>query len=321
MAGNTNEQRILAALRDRPGLDDDELSVATGVRPRQQVNQLCRWLESRGFVRREIGFRGKIVNFLQHKTEAKHSSDAGRPATPHGVSLKDRPRHARPEQSVPRSFQCNPKTTLFVFPCSGAKDRQRSLRLQGPSILDQLPPVLRERLAEARRQVVARVHIDETSLIAAWQRYTGSLYQASRDAMETALDRGVHMIIVSGGYGLVLAAEPIGYYQAVFKASWWPGGVLEEALIEYLRQHKLRTLCAIASASTGYARLLRRVNWQLAGLDSAVLITPEETTGAMVKSPRAQGEALSRLLRGEIDLKWTSSDGLRLKCSSLIQCK
>lgn len=126
------------------------------------------------------------------------------------------------------------------------------------------------------------------------------------------------MIIVSGGYGLVLAAEPIGYYQSVFKTSWWPGGVLEEALIEYLRQHKLRALCAIASASTGYARLPRRANWQLAGLESAVLLTPEETTGAMVKSPRAQGEALSRLLHGEIDVDWTSSHGLRLKCSSLI---
>ena len=318
MAGNTNEQRILAALRDRPGLDDDELSVAAGVRPRQQVNQLCRWLESRGFVRREIGYRGKIVNFLQHKTEAEHSGDAGPPSTPRGAPLRRRHRRAPLEQSAPFSFKCDPKTTLFVFPCSGSKDQQQGLRLQGPSILDQLPPVLRERLADARIQIRARAHIDETSLIPAWQRYNGSLYQASRDAIESALDRGVHMIIVSGGYGLVLAAEPIGYYEAVFKTSWWPARLLDEVLIEYLRQHKLRALCAIASASTGYARLLRRVNWHLAGLESAVLLTPEETTGAMVKSPRAQGEALSRLLHGEIDVDWTSSDGLRLKCSSLI---
>jgi cytoplasmic iron level regulating protein YaaA (DUF328/UPF0246 family) len=69
--------------------------------------------------------------------------------------------------------------------------------------------MLSQRLAE---KIHARAHIDETSLIPAWQRYTGSLYQASRDAMETARERGVHMIIVSGGYGLVLAAEPIGYY-------------------------------------------------------------------------------------------------------------
>ena len=126
------------------------------------------------------------------------------------------------------------------------------------------------------------------------------------------------MIIVSGGYGLVLAAEPIGYYEAVFKNSWWPDRLLDEVLIEYLRRHKLRALRAVASATTGYARLLRRVNWRLAGVESAMLLTPEETTGAMVKSPRAQGEALSGLLRGEIDTDWTSSDGLHLTCTSLI---
>jgi hypothetical protein len=152
----------------------------------------------------------------------------------------------------------------------------------------------------------------------AWQRHSGSLYQASRDAIATALDAGVHMIIVSGGYGLVLAAEPIGYYEAVFKNSWWPDRLLDEVLIEYLRRHKLRALRAVASATTGYARLLRRVNWRLAGVESAMLLTPEETTGAMVKSPRAQGEALSGLLRGEIDTDWTSSDGLHLACTSLI---
>lgn len=317
MARDTNEQRILAALRERPGLDDDELSVAAGVRPRQQVNQLCRWLESRGVLRRKIGSRGKIVNFLQDRTEAKPSGDAERPATPQGTSLKGAPRHVRPEQPL-GTFECDPRSTLFVFPCSGAKAHQQGSRLKGPSILDQLPPVLREKLAEARRQVGARVHIDETSLIPAWQRYTGSLYQASRDAIETALDRGVHMIIVSGGYGLVLAAEPIGYYEAVFKNSWWPRRLLDEVLIEYLRHHKLRTLCAIASASTGYAKLLRRVSWHEAELESALLLTPEETTGAMVKSPRAQGEALSAVLRGEMDRTWVSSDGLPLTYTRLV---
>ena len=38
----------------------------------------------------------------------------------------------------------------------------------------------------------------------------------------------------------------------IFKTSWRPARLLDEVLIEYLRQHKLRALCAIASASTGY---------------------------------------------------------------------
>jgi hypothetical protein len=98
----------------------------------------------------------------------------------------------------------------------------------------------------------------------------------------------------------------------VFKASWWPGRVLEDVLLEFLRRHGLHAVRAITSATTEYARFLRQVDWRSTGLEDAWLLTPEETTGAMVKSPRAQGEALSILLRGRLDGDWLSSDGLRL---------
>ena len=319
MTASTNEQRIIAALRHRSGLDDDELSVAAGVRPRQQVNQICRWLASRGLVRREKGPRGKIVNFLQDQTAFERAGKASLRATALRAPVRHHHRHLQKERTAPHSFQCDPGTTLFVFPCSGSKDQRQRVQIKGPSILDQLPPVLSQKLAEARKQIRTRAHVDETSLIPAWQRYTGSLYQAGGDAIEAALKAGVHMIIVSGGYGLVLAAEPIGYYKAVYKYSWWPDHLLEEVLVEYLRRHhRLRAVCAIASSTTEYAKLLRRVNWHSAGLESAVLFTPEETLGAMVKSPKAQGEALSGLLRGKIDMNWVSSDGLHLTCTSLI---
>ena len=43
-----NTDRIAYMLRRQPGLDDDELSYLTGVRPCQQVNRICRLLESQG---------------------------------------------------------------------------------------------------------------------------------------------------------------------------------------------------------------------------------------------------------------------------------
>src|SRR5690242_5799342 len=101
MTGNSNEQRILAALRDRPGLDDDELSVAAEVRPRQQVNLICRRLESRGLVRRRTGARGKIVNFSQDKIDAEHGSGSERQATALEVPLR---RQLRSVRGAPRSF-------------------------------------------------------------------------------------------------------------------------------------------------------------------------------------------------------------------------
>jgi len=318
MTRTTNEERIIARLLDRPGLDDDELSKATGISPRQQVNQICRRLESRGLVRREPGAHGKIVNFLQSSGEFS-SSAPSREATVPGAPLEQiRRSHVQHEHAVPRAIECDPGTTLFIFPCSGSKERRQDMRTQGPSILDQLPPLLGQRLADARTRIRARAHMDETSMIPAWERYTGSLYQAGRDAIEAALESGVHIIIVSGGYGLVLAAEPIGYYEAVFRNSWWPNRVLDEVILDYLRRHRLRAVCAVASATTEYAKLLRRVNWHSVELENAVLLSPEETTGAMVKSPRAQGEAVSMLLQGGLAMNWQSSDGLRLTSTRLV---
>lgn len=56
---------MLAALRLSPTpLDDDQLSERTGIRPRQQVNQICRGLQCAGVVRRYVGPDGKLVNEL-----------------------------------------------------------------------------------------------------------------------------------------------------------------------------------------------------------------------------------------------------------------
>ncbi len=63
-AGLTNEEKIVAHLRAVPaGADDDELSSRLGIRPRQQVNQICRRLQARGVVTRQKDpVRGKSVN-------------------------------------------------------------------------------------------------------------------------------------------------------------------------------------------------------------------------------------------------------------------
>jgi hypothetical protein len=60
----TIQDRILAYLMKHPdGVDDDTLTVALGLRQRQQANQRCRRLEQFGIVlRRPID--GKIRNFL-----------------------------------------------------------------------------------------------------------------------------------------------------------------------------------------------------------------------------------------------------------------
>src|SRR6185312_13440771 len=60
----TNLERVMASLSRWPGQDDDRLSKSSGVKPRQQVNQICRSLEEVGRLTRRVGPEGKIINRL-----------------------------------------------------------------------------------------------------------------------------------------------------------------------------------------------------------------------------------------------------------------
>ena len=64
----TNREEVFDLIQDHPeGLDDDDISEMTGIRPRQQVQQLCNQLASTKRIRREsvekTGKRRKIHNF------------------------------------------------------------------------------------------------------------------------------------------------------------------------------------------------------------------------------------------------------------------
>jgi hypothetical protein len=208
-------------------------------------------------------------------------------------------------------------STLFIIPCSSAKVSPLAAQETGPSLLKILPPALAQRLRDARDAMRVPAHVDETTLLPAWKRYSGTLYQSAVRALADAADLRLNVLIVSGGYGLVLADEPIGYYDALFRLSSWPRGLLEEILIDYAQNRKLRTVRAIASSTGDYRKLLARVGWAAAGVDDALLLSPRAGPGAMVLSPRAQGEALAALLQGSVSASWLSSDGLRLDIQRL----
>jgi len=64
----TNKEEVFDLIQGHPeGLDDDDISELTGIRPRQQVQQLCNQLASTKRIRREsvekTGKRRKIHNF------------------------------------------------------------------------------------------------------------------------------------------------------------------------------------------------------------------------------------------------------------------
>ena len=43
-------------------------------------------------------------------------------------------------------------------------------------------------------------------------------------------------MIISGGYGIARADEPIGWYDKILQLADWPAGLLESALISEVRR-------------------------------------------------------------------------------------
>jgi hypothetical protein len=211
--------------------------------------------------------------------------------------------------SLPRQLS---QDTLLVIPCSGAKQRG-SKPANAVSILSEVDSALATKLSTARAALRARAQVDETTLMPAYLRYAGQLYEHASKSIGAAVAAGQRVLVVSGGYGLLLADEPIGMYEKRFSLSDWPSGLLEECFLDYARRTSIRSVIAVVSRTTDYARVIRRVNWRGAGL-AATLVSPvAHGGGAMVKVPRAQGQAVAALISPGLHQGWQSSDSLSLK--------
>jgi hypothetical protein len=208
--------------------------------------------------------------------------------------------------------------SLMIVPCSGGKRSGGSATVQGPSTLDVLPSDLGSALRNARNRLAASANLDESLLLPAWRRYTGNFYKASGASLADAVVGNVPVVIISGGYGVVLADEPIGMYGQRFSLSDWPSGLLERCLLALAKHFGVTQVVSFCAHTTGYSKLLRRVPWRTGGID-AIAISPylEHAGGAQVFVPRASGEALSAFLAGRLTAGWRSSDGVPIRTERL----
>ena len=201
---------------------------------------------------------------------------------------------------------------LLIIPCSAKKARFDNVRETGPQISHYLPADLTDQLDRARARVREGARVDERTLVPAWQRYDGYFYTAAREALSAAIRMGVHVLIVSGGYGVLLADELIGDYSARFDLTCWPEDLLEKVIASYARHHRLKHMRAFLSASSDDRKLVERVHWRAAGVDDAVLLIPKflQQGDARIVVPRTQGQAMEAFIKGELKQGWRSSDGL-----------
>lgn len=324
----TNKERIIKLLHRQPGLDDDEISELTGIKPRQQVNQICRHFAKLGKLKRSQGPKGKIVNQLVNDNPLQVPSAAVKTTSSEALTRwQSRPTTTSQtvshleEDSIATLEPKHLRDTLLIIPCCKKKLPFPDVHETGPRIAHHLTTDdLAARLYLAREAVRECALVDEKTLVSAWRRYDGYLYRAKgvKKTLSQAAEQGLHVLILSGGYGVLLADEPIGLYEAQLNAGCWPENLLEEVIASYARYHRLKYMRAFVSKSGDYRPLVKRVNWSEAGVDDAVLLVPECAGGsAMIKVPRAQGEAMVALVKGELNEGWRSSDGLALICKRL----
>jgi hypothetical protein len=149
-----------------------------------------------------------------------------------------------------------------------------------------------EAIRAARARVLAGAAVDAGLLMPAWQRYQGGFYRSARPALSEAASAG-KMVIISGGYGVACAQEPIGWYNKALRLADWPPGLLETALTGQARQAGADTVVAFVSQTGAYAQLLRRTPWRDAGLRACLVTITGVSGGAMAEVPRRLGLAFA----------------------------
>lgn len=289
----TNADRIMAALKAAPGSSDGELRTRTGIEPHQQVNQICRRLASEGRLRRERRPDGTLGNYASG--EATYVATAG----------------SSTRNTMPTDAAIAPSasSTLAVLPCSAAKRSGGVLTYAGPSIVDLLSESTARALIEFRARLGVAARLDERRWLPAQDRYEGTLYRSTA-RLGTA---DVPVAILSGGYGLLLATEPIGWYDHRFSIGDWPRGLLEACLDEVTAALGVTSAISFCGRSTGYAELMRRFG-RSAQMDVvSVSADLAGRGGAMVLAPRAAGEAFDAYLGGKLKEGWRSSDGVDVR--------
>ena len=195
------------------------------------------------------------------------------------------------DRSHPDLLGEDPAQAMIILQCSARKAPQ------GRAVPEPLQPLWTAELHQARQRLSAIAHVDASRVLPAWCRYTGLFYKACGTALAEAVAQGANIVIVSGGYGLVTADEPIGWYDKIFKLSDWPPGCLQRALLHHLAHSRPRSVIAFVSGTTDYAKLIRKTPWAEAGIPVHLVSRQPAQDGAMSKTPMALAQAFGAYWR------------------------
>jgi len=224
--------------------------------------------------------------------------DCGPDEGPRGRSIPDPATDAGARMNTPRGMpesprspelddlhQLDPHRVLLITACSAAK------AVGGEAVGGKVDQRWPEDLHAARARVLTAAQTGPSGgLLPAWRRYTGTFYRYASPVLREAVASG-NVVIISGGFGVVRADEPITWYDKVLRLADWPAGLVESMLINEARRTGVDTVVAFVSAKTSYAQLVRRTQWQAAGINAYLVTITGVTGGAMFEVPRQLGLA------------------------------
>ncbi len=305
---------ILTTIGSEPGLTDRQISDCTGIAPVQQVNAVCRQLAAAGATLRVKGPQGAVVNI------------------PISTSLPTSPPDQEISRPIPMTIPClvvqsgvpeqieslDPARTLMVIPCSKSK-HPGTLPTSTGSLTDTLPHALAAELTNARTLVASRARLNTSTLCPAWLRYDGTFYRVAHGALQEAVRRQAHLVIMSGAYGLIEASDAIGDYEAPMNKRDWPNGLLNRCLAAHARSRGLTAIVAFLAETTQYAKVVRHGSWVGTGMSHVFLISPHSSDGhpGQKKITRASGEAFAAFWQRRLTPDWLSTNGLTLHVERL----
>lgn len=201
------------------------------------------------------------------------------------------------------------KHDLLIFPCSASK-KGSDLRREIPTaaitdfISHETAEILSSAQARLSRDPRDEIWFDRrTRLSPGLALYTGNQYKVPnfRERILDAILAGTHCLILSGGYGLIRAEEPIHLYAAEITQTrkYW-ADVIPEVLSEYIQRNDIRRV--FIGCSSSYSAILKKKGW--AGKAVVYWCIPKLRRGeggAMVKVPKLTGEAIVNLIDDRFD--------------------
>ena len=198
------------------------------------------------------------------------------------------------------------KQILILFPCSGEKNSYVYRETFSPDeerrIVDFIR-VTRDYLIRGREELARLPNIIDfdSEPLPALDLYNGKLYKVPNfreKIREAYLEEDIHILIMSGAYGVVYPSERIPYYKKPINAAYWKKYRLSGVIEEYIEKYKISFVYGFFSQSTDYMKIVRNVDWM--GLKDKSELQEAKTYyvnfrgigGAQAIVPRITGELI-----------------------------